>query len=120
MVRKKVVTLSIRVAVASSDGKFINSHFGRTKSFLIFDVENKKYKFIEKRENNPACYFGEHTYEGMEKSIELISDCNAIIASRIGIGAATLLIKNGIHPYEVVGFINDVLDQFASSICFQN
>ena len=30
--------MPLRVAVASSDGKFINQHFGHAEQFLIFDA----------------------------------------------------------------------------------
>ncbi len=44
-----------KAAVASSDGKVINQHFGRAKEFLIFEITNQEFQFLELRQNNPAC-----------------------------------------------------------------
>ena len=32
-----------KVAVASSDGKTVDTHFGHAQSFLIFEVDTSKY-----------------------------------------------------------------------------
>ena len=40
----------IRVAVASSDGIVVNSHFGRARDFYIYEVsENEDTVLLEKR-----------------------------------------------------------------------
>ncbi|MCR5284371.1 MAG: hypothetical protein K6D95_02120 [Treponema sp.] len=51
--------MSIKVAVASSDGLNIDLHFGQAKSFFIYELKDKKFEFTEKREvpasaNEPA------------------------------------------------------------------
>ena len=42
--------MSIKVAIASSDGLNIDLHFGQAKSFLIYELNGKKFELIEKRE----------------------------------------------------------------------
>ena len=42
--------MSIKVAITSSDGLNIDLHFGQTKSFLIYELKDKKFELIEKRE----------------------------------------------------------------------
>ena len=42
--------MSIKVAIASSDGLNIDLHFGQAKSFLIYELKGKKFELIEKRE----------------------------------------------------------------------
>ena len=42
--------MSIKVAIASSDGLNIDLHFGQAKSFLIYELKDKKFELIEKRE----------------------------------------------------------------------
>ena len=44
------VFMTIRVAVGSSDGKYINQHFGHSQKFLIFDIEKKLIMSILKHE----------------------------------------------------------------------
>ncbi len=34
----------MKIAVASDDGKIISSHFGRTRGFVIFEIENGEIK----------------------------------------------------------------------------
>ena len=51
--------MSIKVAIASSDGLNIDLHFGQAKSFFIYELKDKKFEFTEKREvpapaNEPA------------------------------------------------------------------
>ncbi|HEY0196185.1 MAG TPA: NifB/NifX family molybdenum-iron cluster-binding protein [Methanobacterium sp.] len=41
--------MSYKVAVASSDGKFVNQHFGMAQQFLIFEIDDDEYKFMELR-----------------------------------------------------------------------
>ena len=49
----------IRVAVASSDGFVVNSHFGRARDFYIYEVsENEDTVLLEKRELVPICEAG--------------------------------------------------------------
>lgn len=45
----------MKIAVASDDGKIISSHFGRTRGFVIFDVEGKE---IKSREYLPNTFTG--------------------------------------------------------------
>ena len=42
----RVITVSFKVAVASSDGKFVNQHFGMTQQFLIFEIKKTNYPFL--------------------------------------------------------------------------
>jgi predicted Fe-Mo cluster-binding NifX family protein len=106
--------MSYRVAVTSSDGKFINQHFGMAQQFLIFEINDEgKYEFIELRENVPACDVEGHTEDAMNRSIKLISDCKVVIASQIGPGAIDILLKNNIDPYIAPTFIDEALKELA-------
>lgn len=106
--------MSYKVAVASSDGKFVNQHFGMAQQFLIFKIDDEgEYKFIELRENVPACDVEGHTEDAMKRSIELISDCKIVIASQIGPAAIDILLKNNIEPYIAPTFIDEALKQLA-------
>lgn len=109
--------MSINVAIASSDGKYINQHFGMASQFLIFKLnDNGTYKFLELRENKPACSTEGHSELSMEQSVKLISDCQAVIASQIGPGAIDILLENRIDPYLAPIFIEDTLKQLAEII----
>jgi nitrogen fixation protein NifX len=111
--------MSIKVAVASSDGKYINQHFGMASQFLIFELnDDGTHKFLELlRENKPTCSTEGHSELSMEESVKLISDCQAVLAGQIGPGAIDILLKNNIDPYIAPTFIEDALDQLA---CLKN
>jgi nitrogen fixation protein NifX len=107
--------MSIKVAIASSDGKYVNQHFGMATQFLIFIVKDDgTYEFLELRENKPACSVEGHTELSMEESVELISDCKVVLASQIGPAAIDILLSHHIEPYIAPGFIDDVLKQISA------
>lgn len=106
--------MSYKVAVASSDDKFINQHFGRTRRFLIFEMkEGGEFEFLASRENNPPCGAGEHDDHLLEKTVDLVADCKIVFASQIGPGAEDILLARGIEPYSLPGYIKDVLKRLA-------
>lgn len=107
--------MSYRIAFASSDGKVVNQHFGRTKKFLIFEIEDSSAEFVELRENKPACQGFEHTDKVLGRSIELIADCKAVFVSQIGYGALAALQAKGIRTFEAPCFINDILGKIIAS-----
>jgi nitrogen fixation protein NifX len=106
--------MPIRVAAASSDGKYVNQHFGKTDKFLIFDIkDNKEHEFIELRETAPRCG-GDPNLK--EETIELISDCDILLVSQIGPGAQKKLLNKGVRPLIMPVFIEDALEKLCSLI----
>ena len=104
--------MSFRVAVASSDGKFVNQHFGMASQFLIFEVDDQReYKFLELRENTPACSVEGHSDDSLARSVELISDCKAVLVSHVGPGAVDVLASQGIETYIAPIFIDEALKE---------
>jgi len=79
----------MKIAIASDDSETIASHFGRTRGFLIFEVENNHVKNQEYRNNT----FTGHArgLEGVGHSIDrhgpilkALSDCTAVISHGMG------------------------------------
>ncbi len=109
-----MVLVSIRVAVASNDGKYVNLHFGHAQQFLIFDVDHGgKYEFLELRKNVPSCKSGESNENERMETLKIIKDCDAVIVSHIGQGAANFLVSHGIKPYMMQDFIDNALKDLA-------
>lgn len=100
-----------RVAFASNDGKVVNQHFGRSKQFHIVEIEDRSYKFIETRINEPSCQEFQHTEDSLKNSIELIKDCKVVFVSRIGQGVLAQVEANGIQGIEAPYFIEDIIDK---------
>ncbi len=101
---------SLKMAIATSDGKVINQHFGKARKFIIIESDGEGIKVLEVRENDPSCgtlEYGGHADDALEKSVTLISDCDAVLCSRIGGGAAEGLQSMGIEPVEAPGFIEE-------------
>ena len=104
--------MSYRVAIASSDGKYVNEHFGRAKQFIIFNVADDQCEFYELRKNDPPCSGDGHNENQMTKTVELLADCTAVLVSQIGQGAVQALSLKGITPYVMPDFIEDALKSF--------
>jgi nitrogen fixation protein NifX len=102
----------MKVAIVSSDGKVINQHFGKASRFFIFEVNDcGKIQFLEVRETIPLCGSADygHADEVLNRTISLISDCEALLCSRIGSRPQEKLRKKGIKPVEAPYFIDEAL-----------
>ncbi len=96
----------MKIAVASDDGKIISAHFGRTKGFLIFDIENGE---IKSREYIPNTFTGHarglyekglhHQYDTHAVIIENLKDCKAVISHGMGRRLYDDLTSAGIEVY---------------------
>ena len=106
-----------KIAVASSDGIVVNSHFGRAEDFLIYrleiDNENDSWlkEFIELRKVAPVCQGGNHDDNRLQETAKLFSDCKYVLVSRIGQGAAFALEGKGITPMELPGMIDESIEK---------
>ncbi len=98
-----------KIAIASSDGKFVNQHFGKAQQFLIVELKDDgSYEYLETRKNKPACTVDGHD-STINDSLDIISDCDAVLVSQVGPGAADLLIERGIQPIIIPMLIDDAL-----------
>ncbi len=104
------------VAAASSDGIVVNRHFGKADRFFIYEVSDEKTELIEVRQTEPVCENGNHDEERLEATADLLSDCNYLIVSKIGNGAANVVTAKGIEPYEIPGIITESIEQLIKFI----
>jgi len=100
-----------KIAVASSDGIVVNSHFGRAKRFWIFAFKNGKLEHLEAREVVPVCEMGTHDEAVLKENVERLSDCTHILAARVGNGARAIIESYGINVYELPGLIEESVDK---------
>ncbi len=95
----------MRIAVPTNDGVSISRHFGRSAEFLFFDVEDKAITARATRSNagqhssdaghahRQCCEHGEHSHAGV---LSTLADCETVICSGIGDGAARALQARGV------------------------
>ena len=104
----------MRLAVASNDGKMVNQHFGKAKQFYIFEANQGKATLLEIRKSNPPCGTADygHGDDPMKCTINLLSDCQAVICSRIGEHAKRELSEHGIEPVETPDFILSAVNKY--------
>ena len=101
----------IRFAVSSKTGLNIDQHFGHATEFYIYDFQGGDVKFIEKREVPKFCTGKdecEDSHEGkIDKIIETISDCEGVLALRIGDEPRKRLEKMNIKVYQLFDEIKE-------------
>ncbi|MBO6196051.1 MAG: hypothetical protein J6O03_01055 [Butyrivibrio sp.] len=98
--------MSYYIAVATSDGEIIDTHFGHATSFLILEVDDfGNYEEIEDREVRPACGGGEcHACAGslMNEIAESLKDVDFVLCARSGPHAEEALRRYGIALLDVM------------------
>ncbi len=101
----------MRVAVASEDANSISRHFGRSRCFLIFEIENQQIIGNSVRDNTftaharGECQEGQHHdhHHGHGAIVEALKDCEAVLCYGMGWRAAEDLKQNGIKALLVPG-----------------
>lgn len=106
--------MGTRVAIASTDGKVVNQHFGHAEQFHIVEVREDGYSFLETREVTSCCHGGMHEQPSFDKVAEVLQDCSAILVSRIGPGALAYMEAKDFAIYETPCMIDDVLKKIVN------
>lgn len=87
---------SIRVAVASASGENLDSGFGVSRAFLIYQVSSDELRLIGQR--TPV--LAGNRIERETAKIESIRDCDIVYATQVSNPAAASLMRAGIHPIQ--------------------
>lgn len=92
-----------KIALASSDGERIDSHFGAAERFYIAELDTEKEDceitgYIDVR---PPCNGGWHEVSKFETVLEQLSDVSAIVAQRVGPGAKKFIEETGKSVYQI-------------------
>jgi predicted Fe-Mo cluster-binding NifX family protein len=100
----------MKIAIASDDGVSLSSHFGRSRCFLVFDIESGKVVGPEVRTNGATAFAkGEcsgqeahgHTHHGHGDLVKVLRDCEVVLCGGMGWRAAEELQAQGIQPLVV-------------------
>ena len=101
--------MGIRIAVASSDGKRVDEHFGRCRRFMVFDFEGGEWRHRETRDSLPVCAGGEHRDDLLAGAVELVADCRLVAVRQIGPTAIDLLLARRVLPFTFSGPVTEAL-----------
>lgn len=124
--------MTYKIAVASSDGQTVNQHFGSASFLKIYAVEGLDYQFLEDRRveseesegkadcqsgcssgcsggNGSGCSGG-----GNPQSVEVVADCRAVVAAKIGKNARRLLELKAISVFDIEIPVEESLTKITS------
>ena len=113
--------MSYKIAVASTDGKVVNQHFGKADHFYIIEVDDEsRYELIELRKTPPVCQGGDHDDDAIQRNVKALSDCQYVLVSRVGQRAENELEKQGINVYVIPDMIENALNKLISYVEINN
>ncbi len=102
----------ILVAVATKGGGIVNQHFGHAKEFQIFEVDANEAKFVGHRKVDQYCQSGYGEDATLEYVTKAISDCKAILVSKVGECPKAELREAGLEVVEAYDVIEKVAREF--------
>ncbi len=143
--------MSVKVAIASSDGLKIDLHFGQANEFFIYELQKDAFVQIERRElavnsreaalrqaqgpqregHGPqedelsggfACPGGGGGCGGcgggsagpLAPAVELLLDCQAVIAAQIGQNMRRQFERNAISVFDIELQVSEALEKLAA------
>jgi nitrogenase cofactor biosynthesis protein NifB len=109
----------LKFAAATKSGMIVDQHFGQVSELYIYEYINGSAIFKEKRNINKYCTGNEACEETEDKIsmiINTISDCDGIIAMRIGEAPSKKLEKKGINVFTTYDRIEEAVKNAASKI----
>jgi len=98
----------MKIAIASSDGKNVDLHFGKARSLCIFDFNGENEKFLEKR----TVELVEDEKHQWMKTLKTIEDCDVVICVQAGFKSKFGIEESGIKLVEDDGPVEEVLKRY--------
>jgi len=110
----------LRFAVTTRSGILVDQHFGKVDEFLIYEYHEGQVVYIERRHIDRYCTGGigvcDSQEDKMTKIINVLNDCEGVIAMRIGVAPQRLLEERGIHTYTTYDSIHEAIIKIAREI----
>lgn len=110
---------TLRFAVASKTGNIVDLHFGHATEFYIYDYKKGSVTFIEKRNVEQYCNgkdVCDDEIDKFEKLINVVEDCNGVIALRIGSSPTNKLKGRDIDVFMSCDEVKSAVEKAAESI----
>lgn len=92
----------MKVAIASGNGKSIDTHFGHAEKFYIYDISGNNNVLLDIRQTKRFCTKESNHGKNngvMEKFACMLCDCDILLCSSIGYYVAEDLKDRGIKAY---------------------
>lgn len=120
--------MSYRIAVASSDEKYIDESFGGTTRFLIYEVTEKGHRKVEERiatagnddvrrggHSRGSCGGGSGCGAGgaVDARIAMLLDCRCVVCSKIGFNVQKQLERRAISAFDISCTIEEALNKIS-------
>ncbi|MCR5062800.1 MAG: hypothetical protein K6A89_05890 [Treponema sp.] len=136
--------MSVKVAIASSDGLNIDLHFGQASQFKIYELRGDHFEFLETRDipkstqseddtsdfgggcgggglgcgGGAGCGSGGGCGGGasgpLAPAVELLLDCRSVVAAQIGQGMRRQFERNAISVFDIELPIEEALQKLAA------
>lgn len=114
--------MAYKIAVATSDGKKVDTHFGMAEDFTIIEVsDDGNYQEVERRPAAKACLGScstvpkdgktQHSAEdnALLVAAENLADCSYVLAAKIGPGAVRALAVKNITAFDIVMDVDEAI-----------
>ncbi len=108
---------AVRVAIATSDMKALDAHFGSAKRFAVYDVTKEGWTFVEAVAFDEVTEeSGSHKTDGDDRitpKVAALSGCHLLFCLAIGGPSAAKVVSAKIHPIKVAtpSSIEEVLEK---------
>ena len=125
--------MGIKVAIASSDGRNVDLHFGQAKQFAVYELRGDHFEFLENRDAPKVEQASEETLAGssgctgsgggccgggpggpVSLSVELLLDCRAIVAAQVGQNVRRQFEKNAVSVFDIELPVEEALEKLAA------
>lgn len=100
----------IRIAVVSTDGIHVNSHFGMAERFLIYDMAQDLTLVADRPTEKLSVGDPNHPFDAdkFKRVTDNIKDCSRVYVTRLGDGPAVRLKEMGIEAIVFDGPIENI------------
>lgn len=107
----------LRFAVATKSGILVDQHFGNVDEFQIYEYHEGRVVYIERRNIDRYCTGGADVCGSQENKItriiNILNDCEGVIALRIGEAPQRRLQEKGIRSYTACDDIHEAIIRIA-------
>ena len=95
------LAMSVKIAFASSDRKFVDQHFGAAEAFVIYELAEDDARLVEAVQFHDSDIAMDGHEGKLARKIELLDGCAAVYCNAVGASAIKQLLAAGIQPMKV-------------------